>query len=87
VFTKSLAVNLADRKIRVNAVVPGPVWTPAIPPSSPPEALKSWGNIAALGRSGQPEELAPAYVFLGSNDSTFVTGSLLEVSGGLISVE
>jgi NAD(P)-dependent dehydrogenase (short-subunit alcohol dehydrogenase family) len=87
VFTKSLAVNLADRKIRVNAVVPGPVWTPAIPASSPPEALKSWGNIAALGRSGQPEELAPAYVFLASNDSTFVTGSLLEVSGGLISVE
>lgn len=65
----------------------GLVQTPAIPATSPPEAPKSWSDIAALGHSGQPEELAPACVFLASSDSSFVTGSLLEVSGGLISVE
>ena len=82
VFTKSLALNLADRGIRVNAPVPGPVWTPAIPATMPQDQVSQFGGQSALGRPAQPEELAPAYVYLASNDSSFTTGSLLEVSGG-----
>lgn len=86
VFTKSLALNLAERGIRVNAVVPGPVWTPAIAATMPQEELPQFGGQSALGRPGQPEELAPAYVYLASNDSSFTTGSLLEVSGGIVEI-
>lgn len=86
VFTKSLALNLADRGIRVNAVVPGPVWTPAIPATMPQDQVSQFGGQSALGRPGQPEELAPAYVYLASNDSSFTTGSLLEVSGGIVQI-
>jgi len=84
-FTKSLALNLGEQGIRVNAVVPGPVWTPNIPATMPIEEVENFGHEVALARPGQPEELAPAYVFLASNDGSFVTGSLLEVTGGKLS--
>ncbi|HVL38997.1 MAG TPA: SDR family oxidoreductase [Fimbriimonadaceae bacterium] len=84
-FTKSLALHLGGRGIRVNCVVPGPVWTPNIPGTMPPEEVENFGHEVALGRPGQPEELAPAYVFLASSDSSFVTGALLEVTGGRLS--
>jgi NAD(P)-dependent dehydrogenase (short-subunit alcohol dehydrogenase family) len=84
-FTKSLALQLGPRNIRVNCVVPGPVWTPNIPATMPVEEVENFGHEVALGRPGQPEELAPAYVYLASADSSFVTGALLEVTGGRLS--
>ncbi|WP_412069557.1 SDR family oxidoreductase [Rubrivirga sp. IMCC43871] len=81
-FTKSLALMLADRGIRVNAVVPGPVWTPNIPATMDPDMVEGYDSGNALGRAGQPEELAPAFVFLAAEDSSFVTGALFEVTGG-----
>jgi NAD(P)-dependent dehydrogenase (short-subunit alcohol dehydrogenase family) len=84
-LTKSLALALGERNIRVNAVVPGPVWTPNIPATMPIEEVENFGHEVALGRPGQPEELAPAYVFLASEDSSFMTGSLVEVTGGRLS--
>ena len=81
-FTKSLALMLADKGIRVNAVVPGPVWTPNIPATMEPDMVEGYDSGNALGRAGQPEELAPAFVFLAAEDSSFVTGALLEVTGG-----
>lgn len=81
-FTKSLAIQLGERKIRVNCVVPGPVWTPNIPATMPQDQVKNFGNEVALARPGQPEELAPAYVLLASSDGSFMTGSLVEVTGG-----
>jgi NAD(P)-dependent dehydrogenase (short-subunit alcohol dehydrogenase family) len=81
-FTKSLALNLADRQIRVNSVVPGPVWTPNIPATMPQEKVGSYDTDVAMKRAGQPEELAPAYVYLAAQDSSFVTGALLDVTGG-----
>ncbi len=84
-FTKALALNLADRKIRVNCVAPGPVWTPNIPGTMPADQVKNFGHEVAMKRPGQPEELAPAYVYLASQDSSFVTGIILEVTGGKLS--
>jgi NAD(P)-dependent dehydrogenase (short-subunit alcohol dehydrogenase family) len=81
-FTKSLAIQFGERGIRVNAVLPGPVWTPAIPGTMPIEEVENFGHEVALGRPGQPEELAPAFVFFASSDGSFTTGSLLEVTGG-----
>ena len=81
-FTKSLAIQFGPRKIRVNAVLPGPVWTPAIPGTMPIEEVENFGHDVALARPGQPEELAPAFVFFASSDGSFATGSLLEVTGG-----
>ena len=81
-FTKSLALQLGKKKIRVNAVIPGPVWTPAIPATMPAEEVEHFGHEVALARPGQPEELAPAYVLLASSDGSFMTGSLVEVTGG-----
>jgi len=75
VFTKSLALELADKGIRVNAVLPGPFWTPAIA-TSDEETVRNFGTFTMLGRAGQPEEIAPAYVFLAA-DAPFMTGSLL----------
>ncbi len=84
-FTKALALNLAEKQIRVNSVVPGPVWTPNIPATMPVEMVEKFDSDSALGRAAQPEELAPAYVFLACTDSSFVTGSLLDVTGGQLS--
>ena len=84
-FTKSLALNLGERGIRVNCVVPGPVWTPNIPGTMPIEEVENFGHEVALKRPGQPEELAPAYVLLASADGSFMTGSIVEVTGGKLS--
>jgi NAD(P)-dependent dehydrogenase (short-subunit alcohol dehydrogenase family) len=84
-FTKSLALNLGERGIRVNCVVPGPVWTPNIPATMPIEEVENFGHEVALKRPGQPEELAPVYVLLASSDGSFMTGSLVEVTGGKLS--
>ncbi len=86
-FTKSLALQLGKRGtgIRVNAVVPGPVWTPNIPATMPEREVENFGHEVALGRPGQPEELAPAYVLLASSDGSFMTGALVEVTGGRLS--
>lgn len=84
-FTKALALNLADRGIRVNAVVPGPVWTPNIPATMAADKVDNFDTDSAMKRAAQPEELAPAYVFLATQDSSFVTGALLDVTGGQLS--
>ncbi|MGI4751111.1 MAG: SDR family oxidoreductase [Janthinobacterium lividum] len=84
-FTKSLALQLGEKNIRVNAVIPGPVWTPNIPGTMPKDEVAKFGHEVALARPGQPEELAPAYVFLASSDGSFMTGSLVEVTGGRLS--
>lgn len=83
-FTKGLANQLADKGIRVNAVAPGPIWTPLQPSDGQPkEALPEFGHSTAMGRAGQPTELAPAYVYLASPESSYVTGSTLHVNGGM----
>ena len=84
-FTKSLAQSLIERGIRVNAVAPGPVWTPLTPSDAglPPEGVANFGQSNPMGRPAQPEEVAPAYVFLASNaDSSYITGTVLQVMGG-----
>lgn len=81
-FTKSLAIQLGKRNIRVNCVAPGPVWTPNIPATMPKDEVKNFGHEVALARPGQPEELAPAYVLLASSEGSFITGSIVEVTGG-----
>ncbi|UPL48872.1 SDR family oxidoreductase [Hymenobacter sublimis] len=84
-LTKSLATYLGEKGIRVNCVVPGPVWTPNIPGTMPQEEIEKFGYEVALARPGQPEELAPAYVLLASQDGSFMTGSLVHVTGGKMS--
>ncbi|GAA1559261.1 hypothetical protein GCM10009691_36600 [Brevibacterium picturae] len=82
-FTKGLATQLAPRGIRVNAVAPGPIWTPLqVSDGQPEEALPHFGKNTPLGRAGQPTELAPAYVFLSSSESSYVLGETLNVNGG-----
>jgi NAD(P)-dependent dehydrogenase (short-subunit alcohol dehydrogenase family) len=81
-FTRSLATNLTDKKIRVNAVAPGPVWTPLIVSTFDKEKIKSFGSETAMKRAGQPSELGPAYVFLASDDASFITGQVIHVNGG-----
>jgi NAD(P)-dependent dehydrogenase (short-subunit alcohol dehydrogenase family) len=81
-FTKALAEDLAQRGVRVNAVAPGPIWTPLIPATMPAEKVESFGADVPLGRAGQPAELAPAYVFFASQESSYVTGEVLGVTGG-----
>ena len=84
-LTKSLALYLGEKGIRVNCVVPGPVWTPNIPATMPRAEIEKFGHEVALKRPGQPEELAPAYVLLASQDGSFMTGSLVHVTGGKLS--
>ena len=84
-FTKSLAMDVIDKGIRVNAIAPGPVWTPLNPSDAgmTPERVSHFGEDNPMGRPAQPEELAPAYVFLASNaDSSYITGTILQVMGG-----
>lgn len=85
-FTRSLSQNqdLLDRKIRVNAVAPGPIWTPLIPATFTEEQLENWGDTVPLGRSGEAYELAPAYVYLASSDSSYVSGQTIHVNGGTV---
>ncbi len=81
-FTRSLSQNLAKKKIRVNGVAPGPIWTPLIPASF--DDVKDFGKKTPLGRAGQPSEVAPAYVFLASEDSSYITGQFIHINGGEI---
>jgi NAD(P)-dependent dehydrogenase (short-subunit alcohol dehydrogenase family) len=82
-FTKSLAQNLAERKIRVNAVAPGPVWTPLNVADKEPEDVAKHGADVPMKRPAQPEEIAPAFVFFASNvDSSYITGEVLSILGG-----
>lgn len=81
-FTRSLSMNLAKQGIRVNAVAPGPIWTPLIPSTFPPEHVSEFGATQPMKRPGQPEELAPAYVYLASTDSSYVSGQVIHVNGG-----
>lgn len=83
-FTRSLARVLAPRKIRVNAVAPGPVWTPLTTSTFPAVYMKSFGKQTLMQRAGQPEEIAPSYVFLASHDSSYMTGSVIHPDGGEI---
>ena len=83
-FTRSLSENLVDRGIRVNGVAPGPIWTPLIPASFPEEQVKEFGASTPMGRAGQPEEVAPSYVFLAAQDASYITGQVIHPNGGQI---
>jgi NAD(P)-dependent dehydrogenase (short-subunit alcohol dehydrogenase family) len=83
-FTRSLSQSLLEQKIRVNAVAPGPVWTPLIPASFPPEDVAKFGSSAPMKRAGQPNEIAPSYLFLACEDSSFMTGQVLHPNGGTV---
>jgi NAD(P)-dependent dehydrogenase (short-subunit alcohol dehydrogenase family) len=81
-FTRGLSQQVAEQGIRVNAVAPGPIWTPLIPATMPEEKVKSFGTDTPMGRAGQPAELAPLYVFFASQESSYVTGDVLGATGG-----
>jgi NAD(P)-dependent dehydrogenase (short-subunit alcohol dehydrogenase family) len=83
-FTRSLAENLAEKQIRVNGVAPGPIWTPLIPASFDARHVAQHGADTPLGRAGQPDDVAPAYVYLASNDSAYVTGQMIHINGGSV---
>lgn len=81
-FTRSLSHSLAEKGIRVNAVAPGPIWTPLIPASFDEEHVQKFGQDTPMKRAGQPSEVAPAYVFLASDDASYITGQIIHVNGG-----
>lgn len=81
-FTKNLAQEVAARGIRVNSVAPGPIWTPLIPATMTDEKVKTFGQDTPIGRAGQPAELAPTFVFLASQESSYITGETIAVTGG-----
>lgn len=83
-FTRSLSQNLARRRIRVNAVAPGPIWTLLIPASFDADKVEGFGSDEPLGRVGQPDEVAPAYIFLASDDASYMTGQVIHPNGGEI---
>lgn len=83
-FTRSLALSLADKGIRVNGVAPGPIWTPLIPSTFTADQVSTFGSDTPMKRPGQPEELAPAYVYLASEDSSYMSGQILHVNGGKV---
>ncbi len=83
-FTRSLSANLAKKGIRVNGVAPGPIWTPLIASSFKPEKVAKFGSDVPMGRAGQPNEVAPSYLFLASSDSAYMTGQFLHPNGGEI---
>jgi len=82
-FTKALSQEVAPKGIRVNTVAPGPIWTPLIPATMPAEKVGSFGHDTPIGRAGQPVELSPAYVFLASQESSYITGERIGVTGGM----
>ncbi|MFC6020832.1 glucose 1-dehydrogenase [Plantactinospora solaniradicis] len=81
-FTAGLAQLLGERGIRVNSVAPGPIWTPLIPSTMPPEHVEKFGKSTPLGRPGQPKEVAPAYVLLASDEASYISGAMIPVTGG-----
>jgi NAD(P)-dependent dehydrogenase (short-subunit alcohol dehydrogenase family) len=81
-FTRSLALALADKGVRVNGVAPGPIWTPLIPATFEADEVATFGSDVPMGRAGQPEEVAPCFVFLASSDSSYMTGQMLHPNGG-----
>lgn len=83
-FTRSMSLSLVSRNIRVNAVAPGPIWTPLIPSSFTEEEVSTFGTDTKMGRPGQPVELASAYVFLASEDCSYMSGQTLHINGGEI---
>jgi NAD(P)-dependent dehydrogenase (short-subunit alcohol dehydrogenase family) len=83
-FTRSLSQALAEKKIRVNGVAPGPIWTPLIPATFPADKVAEFGADVPLKRAGQPEEIAPSYVFLASDDASYMLGQILHPNGGTV---
>ncbi len=83
-FTRSLSMNLAERGIRVNGVAPGPIWTPLIPSTFDADKVAEFGANVPMKRPGQPEEVAPAYVYLASSDSSYVSGQVIHINGGSV---
>ena len=83
-FTRALSQSLVEKGIRVNAVAPGPIWTPLIPSTFPEDKVANFGKQVPMQRAGQPEEVAPSYVFLASDDSSYISGQVIDPNGGTV---